>query len=123
MKNDNDEAIFQRFYSCLKVCKDYFVFCRPIIGLEGCFLKGKYGGGELLSAVGRDANDQLLPLAYAVVEVENKETWTWFLELLIGDLGGIDVCRTIVHEVIQHGCLQRLQLEVKEEDWNRNIPI
>jgi len=29
----------------------------------------------------------------------------------------------IVHEVIQHGCLQRLQPEVKEEDWDRNIPI
>jgi len=28
-----------------------------------------------------------------------------------------------VHEVIQHGCLQRLQPEVKEEDWDRNIPI
>ena len=41
----------------------------------GCFLKGKYEG-ELLSVVGRDANDQLLPLVYAVVEVENKETWT-----------------------------------------------
>ena len=94
VENDNDEAIFQRFYSCLKACKDSFVFRRPIIGLDGCFLKGKYGG-ELLSVVGRDANDQLLPLAYAVVEVENKETWTWFLELLIGDLGGIDVCGTM----------------------------
>jgi len=30
-----------------------------------------------------------------VVEVENKETWTWFLELLNGDLGGIDVCGTM----------------------------
>jgi len=96
VENDNDETIFQRFYSCLKACKDSFVFCRPIIGLDGYFLKGKYGG-ELLSVVGRNANDQLLPLplAYAVVEVENKETWTWFLELLIGDLGGIDVCRTM----------------------------
>ncbi|WVZ25831.1 hypothetical protein V8G54_004375 [Vigna mungo] len=30
--------------------------------------------------------------ANAVVEVENKESWTWFLELLIEDLGGKDVC-------------------------------
>jgi len=58
------------------------------------FLKGKYEG-ELLSVVGRDANDRLLPLAYVVVEVENKETWTWILELLIGDLGGVDVCGTM----------------------------
>jgi len=40
VENDNDEAIFQRFYSCLKACKDSFVFCRPIIGLDGDFLKG-----------------------------------------------------------------------------------
>ena len=48
-----------------------------------------------MSVVGRDANDHLVLLAYAVVEVENKETWTWFLELLNGDLGGIDVCETM----------------------------
>jgi len=68
VENVNDVAIFQRFYSWLKACKDSFVSCRPIIGLDGCFLKGKYEG-ELLSVVGRDANDQLLPLAYAVIEV------------------------------------------------------
>ncbi|XP_014517213.1 uncharacterized protein LOC106774682 [Vigna radiata var. radiata] len=68
-----DEHIFKRFYTCLKACKDSFVSCRPIIGLDGAFMKGKYGG-EMLTAVGRDANDQMLPLAYVVVEVENKET-------------------------------------------------
>jgi len=48
----------------------------------------------LLTAVGRDGNDQMLPLAYAVVEVENKETWNWFLDLLIEDLGGPELCCT-----------------------------
>ena len=48
--------------------------------------------GELLTAVARDANDQMLPLAYAIVEVENKETWKWFLEILVDDLGGAEVC-------------------------------
>ena len=65
--------------------------CRPFIGLDGCLLKGKYGG-ELLTAVARDANDQMLPLAYAIVEVENKETWKWFLKILVDDLGGTEVC-------------------------------
>ncbi|XP_014495011.1 uncharacterized protein LOC106756927 [Vigna radiata var. radiata] len=87
--NINGEVIFQRFYACLKACKDSFVSCRPIVGLDGCFLKTKYGG-ELLTAVGRDGNEQMLPIAYAVVEVENKESWTWFLQLLIDDLGGKD---------------------------------
>ncbi|XP_014499203.1 uncharacterized protein LOC106760254 [Vigna radiata var. radiata] len=34
----------------------------------------------------------MLPLAYAIVEVENKETWSLFLQLLIEDLGGNEVC-------------------------------
>ncbi|WVY90541.1 hypothetical protein V8G54_036055 [Vigna mungo] len=90
VENMNEGCIFKRIYICLKVCKDSFISCRPIIGLDGCFLKGKYGG-ELLITVGRDGNEQILPIAYAVVEVENKDSWTWFLELLIEDLGGVDV--------------------------------
>ncbi|WVY89178.1 hypothetical protein V8G54_034692 [Vigna mungo] len=82
--------IFKTFYTCLKACKDIFMSCRPIIGLNGAFWKGKYGG-ELLSVVGRDANDQMLALAYAMVEVENNDTWKWFLELLVEDLGREEV--------------------------------
>jgi len=63
----------------------------PFLSLDGCFLKHKYGG-ELLTVVGSDANDQMVPIACVVVEVENKDTWTWFLELLINDLGGLDIC-------------------------------
>jgi len=33
----NDEKIFMRIYTCLKACKDNFVSCRPIIGLDGFF--------------------------------------------------------------------------------------
>ncbi|XP_052736643.1 uncharacterized protein LOC128197854 [Vigna angularis] len=91
VENSNEECIFNRIYVYLKACKDSFVSCRPIIGLDECFLKGKYGG-ELLTIVGRDENEQILPIAYVVVEVENKDSWTWFLELLIADLGGEAVC-------------------------------
>lgn len=59
--------------------------CRPIIGLDGCHLKGPYGG-ILLTAVGIDANNQIYPFAYAVVEIEKYKTWHWFLELLCTDL-------------------------------------
>ncbi|CAI9265520.1 unnamed protein product [Lactuca saligna] len=41
---------------------------------------------ELLCAVGRDANNGIFPIAWAVVSVENKEIWKWFLETLSEDL-------------------------------------
>ena len=36
----------------------------------------------LLSAVGRDPNEQMYPLAWAVVEGENNESWQWFISEL-----------------------------------------
>ncbi|WVZ06347.1 hypothetical protein V8G54_019693 [Vigna mungo] len=88
VEENDGKPIFKRFYACLKACKDSFVSCRPIIGLDGAFLKGRHCGELLTVVVARYANDQMLPLAYAIVEVKNKETWTWFMELLIEDLGG-----------------------------------
>ena len=48
--------------------------CRPFIGVDGCHLKGKYGG-VLLAAVGMDANNGIVLLALYVCEIENTETW------------------------------------------------
>ncbi|XP_014506444.1 uncharacterized protein LOC106766211 [Vigna radiata var. radiata] len=106
---NGDNVIFNRIYVCFKACKDNFVCCWPIIHLDGCFLKGKYGG-ELLTAVARDGNDQMCPLAYVVVEVENKDTWTWFLELLIDNLGGGGFCsRCTFMSDQQKGLMQAFQ--------------
>ncbi|XP_017416706.1 uncharacterized protein LOC108327523 [Vigna angularis] len=103
------KSIFKRFYACLKACKDNFFSCRLIIGLDGAFSKGRHRG-ELLTVVARDAKDQMLPLAYAIVGVENKETWTWFMELLIEDLGGPEVCSSLTIILDQQkGLLQAVQ--------------
>jgi hypothetical protein len=46
-----------------KACKTAFVTCcRPLIGLDGCFLKGLYGG-QLPTDVGKDGNNQMCPIA------------------------------------------------------------
>ncbi|KAK4403266.1 hypothetical protein Sango_0695200 [Sesamum angolense] len=55
------------------------------LGVDGCHLKGPHGG-ILLTAVSIDPNNNLYPLAYAVVSGETRESWEWFLELLKGDL-------------------------------------
>ena len=52
--------------------------CRPIIGLDGCHLKERLGG-QILSATVRYANDNIFPIAFVVVEQENKDSWVWFL--------------------------------------------
>lgn len=78
---------FQRLYVSLAATKKGFLDgCRPVIGVDGCFLKGPFKG-QLLSAVGRDGNNNMYPIAFAVVEAETKDSWVWFLETLIADLG------------------------------------
>nr|XP_027103009.1 uncharacterized protein LOC113724289 [Coffea arabica] len=70
---DGSTGIFQRLYYCLHACKQGFLDgCRPIIGLDGCFLKTAFGG-QLLSALSRDDNDNMVSIAIAVLEVERAE--------------------------------------------------
>ncbi|XP_073361992.1 uncharacterized protein [Aegilops tauschii subsp. strangulata] len=81
------DGIFGSCYFSLDACKRVFMqACRPVICLDGCHLKTKYGG-VMLCAVGMDPNDCIYPLAFAVVEVENTDTWKWFLSNLKSDLG------------------------------------
>ena len=54
---------------------------RPLIGLDGTFLKDRIKG-QLLVAVGQNSMNQFYPIAWAMVEKETTKTWSWFVELL-----------------------------------------
>ncbi|KAH0655592.1 hypothetical protein KY285_030474 [Solanum tuberosum] len=78
--------MFQSFYICFDALKKAFkARARRCIGFDGYFLKG-VSRGQLLVAVCKDGNNQMLPLAWVVVEVENTFTWKWFIKLVRHDL-------------------------------------
>ena len=55
---------FKRMYVCLAACRTGFMDeCRPIISLDACHLR-----------------------EFVVCEGENKDSWSWFLELLLAIL-------------------------------------
>ena len=54
-------------------------------GIDGAFLKWDIKG-HLLAAVGRDGDNRIVPLAWAVVEIENDDNWDWFLRQLAASL-------------------------------------
>ncbi|XP_074378367.1 uncharacterized protein LOC141719903 [Apium graveolens] len=73
--NPEDPVKFKRIYVCYYALKaGWKAGCRPVIGLDGCFLK-IVCGGQLLSAVGRDGNNQMFPICYVVVKSENTDSW------------------------------------------------
>ncbi|GJY42925.1 hypothetical protein Tco_0431138 [Tanacetum coccineum] len=63
---DGRKTIFKRMYICFKAMKDRWCRgCRRVIGLDGCFLSSTFRG-EFLTTMGRDANNQMFPMAWAV---------------------------------------------------------
>ncbi|XP_070025425.1 uncharacterized protein [Nicotiana sylvestris] len=77
------KEVFVGIYICLHACKvGWLEGCRNVIGFDGAFLKGVCKG-ELLSCIGKDGNNQMYPIAWAVVEKETKHTWSWFFRCLM----------------------------------------
>ena len=90
MENENAKPKFKMMYIRYNAQKVGFLGgCRPFIGLDGCHLKGRFGG-QLLSATAKDGNDNIFLVVMAVVEQENKDSWTWFLEQFVDDIGRLE---------------------------------
>ncbi|XP_059670965.1 uncharacterized protein LOC132316509 [Cornus florida] len=86
----DDPARFKGLFICFKAMKIGFLEgCRPFIGLDGCFLKGPYKG-QLLSAISKDGDNGIFPIAIGVVRSETKQSWEWFLNQLESVLGPLN---------------------------------
>nr|XP_040255479.1 uncharacterized protein LOC109786068 [Aegilops tauschii subsp. strangulata] len=72
------ELILDRLFWAFAQTIQAFRHCRPVLSVDGTFLTGKYKG-TLLVTIAADANNLLLPIEYAPVESENKDSWLWFL--------------------------------------------
>ena len=73
----NNET-FQCVFWSFKPSIEGFASYRPVLSIDGTHLYGKYKG-TLLIAMGCDENNQLFPLAFAITEGENIDSWGWFL--------------------------------------------
>ncbi|CAI9772432.1 unnamed protein product [Fraxinus pennsylvanica] len=99
---------------------------RRAISVDGTFLKSKFRG-MLLVATCQDANLQIYPLAFGIVDSENDASWTWFFNKLFQILGMLEGLVFIsdrkdsIHKTIKivypnahHGCcMWHLQLNIK----------
>lgn len=73
-------------FMCFEILRSYLRgACRPIIGVDGTFLKVAVKW-YILAAVGHNANNQIYPLAWSVVKSETKDNLLWFIKQLKSDL-------------------------------------
>ncbi|KAG6486407.1 hypothetical protein ZIOFF_054977 [Zingiber officinale] len=71
--------VFKYIFWAFGPAIDAFHMCRPVISVDGIHLRGAYKG-KMLIAVSKDANNRILPVAYAIVDEETIASWCWFFE-------------------------------------------
>ncbi|XP_020263223.1 uncharacterized protein LOC109839203 [Asparagus officinalis] len=77
---EQHDGRFSKLFICYVVCINGFLNgCRPLIFMDGTFLKGRFKC-ILLSAVAYDGNQGIFPLAYCICDQENNVNWNWFLQ-------------------------------------------
>ncbi|XP_020552656.1 uncharacterized protein LOC105155745 [Sesamum indicum] len=64
-----------------KPCIEGFQHCRNLISVDGTHLYRKYKH-KMLIAAAKDENQQVLPLAFAIVDEESHLSWKWFFRQL-----------------------------------------
>ncbi|XP_052118896.1 uncharacterized protein LOC127748425 [Arachis duranensis] len=78
---DESHSYFHRLFWTFPPCIEAFWHCKPLVSIDGTHLYGKYGG-TLLVAIAQDGNSNILPVAFALVEGENAESWSFFFSHL-----------------------------------------
>ncbi|KAK5792550.1 hypothetical protein PVK06_033665 [Gossypium arboreum] len=72
------KRIFHRMFWTFDPCVRAFPHCKPFMQVDGTWLYGKYTQ-ILLLAIAQDGNRNVLPIAFAIVDKENMESWEFFL--------------------------------------------
>nr|XP_009781648.1 PREDICTED: uncharacterized protein LOC104230514 [Nicotiana sylvestris] len=80
-ERESKAADYYFLYAFVALCTSIsgWQHCRPVVVVDGTFLKSAYRG-IMLTARTMDATGTIFPLAYAVVDSENDASWKWFFE-------------------------------------------
>ncbi|XP_013658058.2 uncharacterized protein LOC106362756 [Brassica napus] len=80
LENDGENR-FKYLFLSLGALIAGFTYLRGVIVVDGTHLCGKYEGVMLVAAA-QDGNFQIFPLAFAIVDAENDDSWEWFFTKL-----------------------------------------
>ena len=79
---------FVRCWVLPQAIKEAFSHCRKFVTMDGTFTKSRYRLTLLVISTA-DGNGNALPLAWVLVNRENKENWFWFLSGVAPHLSGL----------------------------------
>ena len=122
----DDDGNFKYFFLAIGASIHGWKYVRPVISVDGTFLKGK-SHGTLLLATAEDGDNHLFPLAFAIVDSENDRAWHWFMTHIRAAFGVRDelvivsdrnssipkAVRNVFPEATYAVCMQHLWANVK----------
>ncbi|XP_073152294.1 uncharacterized protein [Henckelia pumila] len=79
IRNNEEIKTLNYCFWAFKSCTNGFRHCQKIISVDDTHLYTKYKH-KMFIVVTLDANNQVLPLAFAIVDEETSDSWKWFLE-------------------------------------------
>ncbi|XP_025670129.1 uncharacterized protein [Arachis hypogaea] len=78
---DKEWSQFDKVFWAFPPCIESFKQCKPFVSVDETHLYGKYRS-VLLIVVTQDGNNNILPIAFSLVESEAMESWSFFLSNL-----------------------------------------
>ncbi|KAF6142892.1 hypothetical protein GIB67_022771 [Kingdonia uniflora] len=71
---------FTRCFWCFGPPKKTYKLLRPVVVIDGTFLKWRYRG-TLLIFIAIDPSNHIFLLVLSIIDLETTESWTYFLEM------------------------------------------
>nr|KAJ0202138.1 hypothetical protein LSAT_V11C600304220 [Lactuca sativa] len=129
---DVDEVEFRCVFWAFAPSIKEFHYCRPVISIDGTHLYGKYKG-KMLIAMGVDGDNQILLLAFAIVENESYDTWDWFLSHVKNHVTISNCHGGILKVITEHGSpwlescgfhrIESFSLSCQESESNSKVQL
>ena len=73
---------FKRLFLCPGVLAMSINYCKPVVIVDACHLRSQYGG-VVMSACVNDGENQIVPIAIAIIDIENQDNWEFFFIYLL----------------------------------------
>jgi hypothetical protein len=103
------DGVFRRAFWSFGQCIEAFTYCRTVLSIDGTFLTGKYKA-TLMVAMAHSSNDNMLPVAFALVPSEHDDNWEWFMgHVRTKVIGKREVC--IISDR-HHGILKAIDVDI-----------
>ncbi|KAF6148060.1 hypothetical protein GIB67_024235 [Kingdonia uniflora] len=88
---------FTRCFWCFGSPKKTYKLLRPVVVIDGTFLKGRCRG-TLLTGIAIDPSNHIFPLAFSIIDSETTESWTYFMEILGPNFYGYDTRFVVISD-------------------------